>query len=982
MIRLPALFLSKLSLNPVLLGAVQSSFAAFEPWLEHSGMPFFPGFTDHSPRHINDVLSTAASLVSDSSHDLLSAEDVSVLCMAILLHDCGMHVTADIFRNLIANSEPPIVPTIDTSSWISLWKDFLGEAHRWGQEKLMALFGESSPLRLDMLDLNNLAEKDFLLIGEFVRRHHTRLAHEIALTGVARAGADPIELLQFGRDFRDLAGLIARSHGMSIRATFEYLRTNYGTVAVYRDIKIPYLMAVLRIADYVQVKSERAIASLLSIKELRSPYSRQEWKSHFAVQDVHNYHADPEAFFVQAAPVDAKTFLRLSYLFKDIQRELDESWATLGEVYGRMGPLEKMGLTIRRIRSNLDSIETFEKTVTYFPVNAKFDSSGPDLLKLLVGPLYNYKSAVGIRELLQNAVDACREAKDLAGERGFPLLGTGEIDIVVEIVESEEGRGYVTITDQGVGMTLDTLLRYYLIAGASFRNSDVWKKQHMTQSGSSRVSRGGRFGVGALAAFLLGEEITVRTRHIDRPDKDGIEFRTTIDEPVVQLMHCSAPAGTMIRVEISNPQVLNELRPHFSGYSVPPDEVILDAWPAVDWFVEETPSVVYRWSGFHLTKKNAELYATKPKRVKCEFRSNALDFVPKSFSGDAGWNVLSEPSPYAGLLWQYKSERLVKSVDVEFKHTPRNEIVVNGIRVEVINSYDTNAFVSIPEAECISGPLYEIFRPTISIYDPAGVCPINLQRSSVSFNRMGIEGKLAASILESLFSDLVKVCERVVTIGDFLDLCTRISDFPGVKWGGEIFPFGWTSSGVFLANPSAMSSFSISTVFFLDGKFSDTSIALTDIFKDGEALFLRNKPRKVGPRSRLGWFRGIFSPLSDAYYARGIGIPLIRPTAQVSVMPIEKWEFVTEKGKVSRNLMGYLRNELYNSQAMIVCAGDVANIDGLQSRCLTLWHLMESDSEVAAWATESEAVFDDFPSVLLDAWMKIFKGPSFAPVRD
>jgi HSP90 family molecular chaperone len=42
------------------------------------------------------------------------------------------------------------------------------------------------------------------------------------------------------------------------------------------------------------------------------------------------------------------------------------------------------------------------------------------LLKLLVGPLYSDDPGIGLRELLQNAIDAVRELKELQ-ERRLPF---------------------------------------------------------------------------------------------------------------------------------------------------------------------------------------------------------------------------------------------------------------------------------------------------------------------------------------------------------------------------------------------------------------------------------------------------------------------------------------------------------------------------------------------------------------------------------
>jgi hypothetical protein len=978
---LPDLFLAKLASNTTLLSSVQNSFAAFESWLAHSGMPFFPGFTDHSPTHINDVLKSAASLLSDSSHALVSPEDVSVLCMAILLHDCGMHVTPDVFRVLVADEGDSLISGLGDLPWAQLWKDFLSEANRFGQEKLKAIFGCVTPLRLDSLDLNNLTERDLLLIGEFVRRHHTRLAHEIARRGIGRAGVKPLELVGFSDDMKDLAGLVARSHGMAIRDTFGYVKSRYGTVAVYRNIKVPFLMAVLRIADYIQVQSERAIATLLKVKELKSPVSRQEWKNHSAINDVHKFHVDPEALFVQASPEDVSTFLRLTYLFRDIQRELDDSWATLGEVYGRMGVLEKLGLSMRRIRSNLDLVDEFAKTVPYFPVSAKFDSSGSDLLKLLVGPLYDYKATVGIRELLQNSVDACRESRDLAAVRGTsPTEESDVADVVVKIVEEEEGRGYIAITDKGVGMTIETVTRYFLIAGASFRNSDVWKKQHADESGNSRITRGGRFGVGALASFLLGDEIRVETRHLDGANQDGIRFNAKIDEPFVQLMRCTAPVGTTITVVISDQNVFDQLRPSFNYAENFEGVVTLDHWREVDWFVESYPKVLFQWEGFQKSKLHAEKTLDRQFKVCAEFRPPTTDIVPHLGASLAGWRSLIDTAPYAALMWRYKPFKTLRDGEVgEYQVQPSDEVIVNGIRVEQLVRYSSH--VSLSATENATGPNYILYRPTIAVYDPSGVCPINLQRSRVAFERMGIDEALARNILRTHFEFCKDSIGKLKSLTDFLHACKLLCGMPGLNFIGQVSPIALTRQGIFLTSPSFISELSISKLIFIDANLEDSNIPINSVVNDGEAIIVRNAQRQPGPHIRLGWFRGLFSPEVDLSYARNIGIPLVAASAQASLMPRERWDFVNEKGKVSRFLLNLLTHAKSGDHDIFVSAGEVAQIDPLRAIIERVRAVVGMDSEIAAWALRPHQPAKDSKSFLADEWRGVCNGPVLYPMR-
>ena len=105
---------------------------------------------------------------------------------------------------------------------------------------------------------------------------------------------------------------------------------------------------------------------------------------------------------------------------------------------------------------------------------------------------------------MQNAVDACNARKYIAESRGeeyFPL-------VKIDIAEDAANKTCIMkITDNGIGMDEDILLNYFLKAGSSFRKSTIWQKTFLDDEGHAQVQRSGKFGIGVLAAFLLGVKI-------------------------------------------------------------------------------------------------------------------------------------------------------------------------------------------------------------------------------------------------------------------------------------------------------------------------------------------------------------------------------------------------------------------------------------------------------------------------------------------
>jgi molecular chaperone HtpG len=791
LINIPEALANKLKANSAFYGAILQSLSEFEPWFANSGTPFFPEYTDHGPRHIAEAISTGSSLIRDEAWPVLTPTDAGTLILAILLHDSAMHLSEDGFLSLIGPN--PVHRELEgwvETPWPDLWLEFLSEASRFDSRKLTALFGDTEPVTDPKPDPRDWTLRDRLLIGEFVRRHHARLAHETALYGVPGPGNPILRLNGVEPDLADLAGLVARSHGMPIRAALPHLEKY--DVREYKGIHAPFLMSVLRIADYLQVHSERAPRQILSIKQLRSPISQREWKSHAAIRDIRTTHEDPEAIFIDAAPTEARTFLRLKGLLGSIQEELDASWAVLGEVYGRYAGLNQLGLNLRRVRSNIDDVAEFAKSVPYLPYEAAFDSAGPELLKLLIEPLYGEHPEIGIRELLQNAVDACRELKDFLDQRpGFPKpdLARQEAEVVLLLEEKGKDSRWLEVSDRGIGMTADVVRGYFLKAGASFRRSDAWRRLHEDESAKSRVLRSGRFGIGVLAAFLLGEEVEVLTRHVSSPADRGLRFTATIDAQEIEIRYCTLPVGTTIRVRINDEGVWNGLYDRSVG--VKPQA---SGW---DWYCLDDPKV-------------ARAQASQGRRsvLEQQFR---LPGANASLSPE--WRRITHPD--------YK--------DIQWSYWQMPSLSCNGIKVR---GYAR----SRGEERLGTSGHVGLKRPNVSVFDPDGYLPLVLQRNALATEKYPFQDRLFEDVLRDWLAFILAAAPD----SPFLrgQLVEYVSWYAGIiehwrarHWPGGLTPFCSAAKGVLLADPWHLQQCKFHRLLFLSeaGRASPSVYSCSDL---------------------------------------------------------------------------------------------------------------------------------------------------------
>src|SRR5262249_37293179 len=153
-------------------------------------------------------------------------------------------------------------------------------------------------------------------LGEFVRQHHARLAHEIALYGFPGDKSDVLRLPAELSALADLAGLVARSHNMHLRDTFDYLQEKHYGLLTCANAHPVFLMVLLRVADYLEIRNDRVNPTALDIQRLRSPISLEEHSSHLAVHEVRPADDDEEAIFVIARPPSARLFFKLQNLLK------------------------------------------------------------------------------------------------------------------------------------------------------------------------------------------------------------------------------------------------------------------------------------------------------------------------------------------------------------------------------------------------------------------------------------------------------------------------------------------------------------------------------------------------------------------------------------------------------------------------------------------------------------------------------------------
>ncbi|MCH5158737.1 MAG: ATP-binding protein [Clostridiales bacterium] len=627
---------------------------------------FFPDYTLHGITHVNMVLELADRLIPDDTLKKLTARDVSVLISSIVLHDIGMFITEDgLFKLIFNENANDKIDILDKNSWKSEWSIYLKKINRYNDQQLLDLFGSSLPIYEPSKNTNELKRLDRLVYGEFIRRQHPRLAHHISLNSFpGNVNKDIFEHCEQLAKQRDIIGLIARSHGMNLRDTEYYIKRLYADDVRPNGIPIFYLMSILRLADYLDAGEHRAPFELEDRQEISISISKKEWKWNQCINiDNYSLSENKDKLTIQASPQNTLDFIKIKNWLNDLQHELDISWAILAEKYDA----SVYNLSIHRIESNLLNEETRKSMGNSFLTKEAKLSANPNLLKHLIRPLYGDDPSYGVRELIQNAVDACIERQYIEEKQGNSQY-TPQISVSIDKKEK-----IFRIVDNGIGMNEDVLLNYYLSAGSSYRESDDWIKDY-TIDKKSQIARTGKFGVGVLSSFLLGESIHVMTRSIN--DTLGYDFQFKMEQNCLAIQRKTFEIGTTIEIPLSKNTIdaLCGLRRDYGKRE----------W--TDWFALQTPQISYFINGEEVNK----------------IRS----YVPQGQDNFKDWFRYESPC-FESFFWQYGSGY-------------NNQLYCNGI--------------AIPSSQVhVIGKKYGMTMgmPNLSITDKLGILSLDLSRSTM-----------------------------------------------------------------------------------------------------------------------------------------------------------------------------------------------------------------------------------------------------------
>jgi molecular chaperone HtpG len=433
----------------------------------------FPEYTDHSIIHSKRVLENATFLLKDEISKL-NEDEIYVLIMAGYLHDIGMCPTKDMKNSILKSS------SFKNSG--KCFEDYLRSIH------------------------HDLSYEYILTHWKSLNIVNEIYAEAIALTGRGHRVVDLTDFDQYKPDF-------------AVKSGSDY-------------VCLPYLSGILRLADELDLTSDRIPDLLFNQYFPEDRVSKEEWDKHRANYII-NFKKD--TIRITSKCFKESLYYALIKQYNKIETMIDEVQKLI-----RFIPDNE-----RKLRLDYSKLEKDIKTEGFIPKEIGFTFDLQNTINTFIGDNIYKSKDVAIRECLQNAIDTCRYRKKLEKNHYEP-------QIIIELSDNK-----LKVIDNGLGMDEYIVENYFAKLAKSYYQEN--KVAHEFEAIS-------QFGIGVFSYFLICDYFEVESMS---SGKEAIFFRVNKDSDNYFHFYDKAnriTPGTTISFFLRDKMSIDDLIRHVTHY--------------------------------------------------------------------------------------------------------------------------------------------------------------------------------------------------------------------------------------------------------------------------------------------------------------------------------------------------------------------------------------------------------------------------------
>ncbi|MBR5630778.1 MAG: Fic family protein [Bacteroidales bacterium] len=485
----------------------------------------FPNLTVHDITHVDSLWNVADTIIG-KDYDINPLEGY-VLGIAFLIHDA----------TLSYETIGGIDKLRKTIEWQDAYADGPGDMDIDEFKKVC----DFEAIRL----LH--AKKAESILGEVFRRDNGTTFYIINEDITVYNNDIPVLISQ--DTFNETIGKVAASHHWNIDEVESKLSDQidppYGVPNEW-TINEQKLACILRCADAGHIDNGRAPDSIYRSLVVNG-VSRQHWEAQRKLGQVREDGTDGTKLRITSTKSFEKQDFAAWNVAYDAVRLFDEELKKSNEL------LKSFGLSFPHLgvagADSKEALSKYIKTKGWKPCSIGVHTSNVKALIENLGGSKLYgeenKLLVVLRELIQNARDAIQARRKLDDDFGEGRIIIRQLD--------EDGRHWIEVEDNGVGMSLDCIKNHLLDFGNSYWTSSLAKYENPGLR--SRCFKSvGKFGIGFYSIFMVAKSVEVITRRYNKgEDAIKIEFPSGLTlSPIMSDAKQSTNVSTVIRFELKD----------------------------------------------------------------------------------------------------------------------------------------------------------------------------------------------------------------------------------------------------------------------------------------------------------------------------------------------------------------------------------------------------------------------------------------------
>lgn len=466
-----------------------------------------PSFTDHSIKHMDALWNVAEQILTKDEIENLTLGEAFLLSCSFYLHDIGMAYAAT--------------------------KEGLDEITQAKEYK-----ASYETIFMATKDSEEARKKS---INYAIRLLHSDQAIKLSTNQIAGTSIFLFESKDIRDKWGETCGKISASHNWDI----EKLDVELGK---QERVPLPdgnfgdlgYIACILRLIDFAHINRDRASITERFFRETIDIDSLRHW---MAQENIDGPWRDENNLVYRGSrainDVDAW------WLYFEMLKGLDE------EIRKVRRYLEKRTCSSGRLSlQGVKGIASAEEAASYIPTDGFLPieinlrtGSIERLVNLLAGEsLYGPDPMAAVRELIQNSRDAII-LKKVVSDNSFDTAAT-EIPIKIKINTQVE-KPFLEIIDTGIGMSKKVITDYLITIASSYWTSQfIYDFPTANERGFQPV---GRFGIGFLSVFMLGDEINVYSNR-EGEERYHLQLQGVGRKGVLRMISSQRSSGTTIKI--------------------------------------------------------------------------------------------------------------------------------------------------------------------------------------------------------------------------------------------------------------------------------------------------------------------------------------------------------------------------------------------------------------------------------------------------